>query len=363
MNLLVRKQVEGSWTMEATKNHLSESGIAEKLEKSRLRITDVFDVPPEVLHIGDSVIGTLGNFSGSTGKAKSKKTFNVSAIVAAAIVNGTVLHYRLSLPADKCKILYIDTEQSQYHCIKVMQRILKLANVPTDSHPENLDFLSLRKYAPTDRIAIIERAIYETDGVGLVVIDGIRDLVHDINSPTESTTLMTKLMQWTDERQIHIHAILHQNKGDEHTRGHIGTELNNKAETILQVVKDSLDRDVSVVSAVYIRSVEFEPFAFRINELGLPELYEDYAPKSSVKRGFRYDELSEQQHRTALETAFCRKAELGYDELMSALMDGYKLIGYAYGRNKMTELNKFLTNKRMIVKEGKKYYYNAEFQY
>ena len=45
-------------------------------------------------------------------------------------------------------------------------------------------------------------------------------------------------MQWTDDRQIHIHTILHQNKGDENARGHIGTELNNKAETVLLVEKD-----------------------------------------------------------------------------------------------------------------------------
>ena len=48
-----------------------------------------------------SVIGTLGNFSASIGKAKSKKTFNVSAIVAAALKNGTVLNYTAELPENK----------------------------------------------------------------------------------------------------------------------------------------------------------------------------------------------------------------------------------------------------------------------
>lgn len=48
-----------------------------------------------------SVIGTLGNFSASIGKAKSKKTFNVSAIVAAALKNGTVLRYVAELPEEK----------------------------------------------------------------------------------------------------------------------------------------------------------------------------------------------------------------------------------------------------------------------
>ena len=44
-------------------------------------------------------------------------------------------------------------------------------------------------------------------------------MVYDINSPGESTRIISKLMQWTDDRQIHIHTILHQNKGDENARG------------------------------------------------------------------------------------------------------------------------------------------------
>ena len=86
-------------------------------------------------------------------------------------------------------------------------------------------------------------------------------------------------MQWTDDKQIHIHTVLHQNKNDEHARGHIGTELNNKAETILQVEVDKEDKAISVVEAVHIRDRDFEPFAFRINEDVLPELVEPYLSK------------------------------------------------------------------------------------
>ena len=75
--------------------------------------------PPVILRVYDSVIGTLGNFSASTGKAKSKKTFNVCTIVAAALTNSTVLSYTASLPESKRKILYADTEQSEYHCKRV----------------------------------------------------------------------------------------------------------------------------------------------------------------------------------------------------------------------------------------------------
>lgn len=350
--------------MEKRKENQVDINISELWKNSRLHITDEFALPPEILRIGDSVIGTLGNFSASTGKAKSKKTFNVSAIVASALVNGTVLHYYASLPTHKTKILYVDTEQSPFHCIRVMERILRLAGLPLDRQPDTLEFLSLRKFTPQLRIAIIEKAIYSIEDLGLVIIDGIRDLAYDINSPSEATALMSKLMQWTDEKQIHIHTVLHQNKGDDNSRGHIGTELNNKAETILQIAKDPHDKDVSIVSSVHIRAIEFEKFAFRINNVALPELIDDYSPKNeNPKRGFDYMELTAEKHREALISAFSQQSELSYTELINALRSGYESIGYSYGVNKMKDLKVFLTNKRMVVQLNKKYSFNPDFVY
>lgn len=54
-------------------------------QASRLDLSEDYERAPEILKVHGSVIGTLGNFSASIGKAKSKKTFNVSAIVAAAL--------------------------------------------------------------------------------------------------------------------------------------------------------------------------------------------------------------------------------------------------------------------------------------
>lgn len=341
-----------------------ELNIFELWEQARLLITDEVKIPPIVLRVDDSIIGTLGNFSASTGKAKSKKTFNICALVAAALSNSAVLNYSASFPSGKRKILYIDTEQSPFHCKRVLKRILLLAELSTDIQPENLEFLSLRRYAPKIRLAIIEKAIYQTDGLGLVVIDGIRDLAYDINSPSEATDLITKLMQWTDERQIHIHTVLHLNKGDDNTRGHLGTELNNKAETILQVTKDEFDKNVSSVMAMCIRDMDFEPFAFRINADGLPELVADYQPKQPASaKVFDYHEVPEEKHREALESLFANGESFTYALLIPKLKSAYSVLGYSFGTNKAKLLKTFLTNKRMILKEGKVYVYNPGFRY
>lgn len=49
------------------------------IDESVISVTGTYEQSASVLMVDDSIIGTLGNFSASIGKAKSKKTFNVSA--------------------------------------------------------------------------------------------------------------------------------------------------------------------------------------------------------------------------------------------------------------------------------------------
>ena len=72
--------------------------MEEVWKRSLIRVTDEFTLPPVVLRVEDAIIGTLGNFSVSTGKTKAQKPFNVCALVAAALVNGQVLGCRASFP-------------------------------------------------------------------------------------------------------------------------------------------------------------------------------------------------------------------------------------------------------------------------
>ena len=107
------------------------------LKHIRLNVTDKYEFPPEIIKVNGTTVATLGNFSASTGKPKSKKTFNVSALVASALSGKEVLKYKTILPQGKERILYVDTEQSKCHCHKVMQRIMKLAALLSCS-PERL---------------------------------------------------------------------------------------------------------------------------------------------------------------------------------------------------------------------------------
>ena len=70
----------------------SREELAVFIEEAAVSVTNNYEEAPAVLMVDDAVIGTLGNFSASIGKAKSKKTFNVSAIAASALSGRTVLH-------------------------------------------------------------------------------------------------------------------------------------------------------------------------------------------------------------------------------------------------------------------------------
>lgn len=328
------------------------------LHESLIKATDTYSTPPQIIWVDNSTIATLGNFSASTGKAKAKKTFNVSAIVAASLSNSKVLNYQACLPEGKRKILYVDTEQSRFHCHNVLERILKLANLPTTVDNENLDFICLREYAPSTRIEVIDYALRQDKGYGLVIIDGIRDLLVDINSPSESVVVINKMMEWSSRYNLHIHCVLHLNKGDNQVRGHIGTEMSNKAETVLVINKNDQYPDISEVRPLIIREKEFKPFAFMVNGEGLPELAEFTGRDADASRRLTFRDLTDAQHREALETAFGGKPIKGYERVIDALVPAYASVGYKRGRNAMVKLLKHLVHEaKLVTKDDKLYYY------
>ena len=77
------------------------------------------------------------------------------------------------------------------------------------------------------------------------------------------------LLKLTTQYDCHILTALHTNPGSDKARGHIGSEIMRKAETVIKVTKDG---EVSKVEATYCRDIEFQEFVFGIGFDGLPEL-------------------------------------------------------------------------------------------
>jgi hypothetical protein len=246
------------------------------LKKARIDLKEELQPPPVcwqmVVGANTYDVGTYGNFSLVTGKAKSRKSFFATIATATALGDGLTLGTYRSFTPPKSNVLYFDTEQGKYHVQKAAKRVCALVG---KEYPENLHVFYLRAHTPSERREIIQHAIYTTPNPAFVVIDGVRDLVTSINSEEEATAIATDLMRWTEETGAHILCVLHQNKGDNNARGHVGTELVNKAETVLSVEAQN-ELQVSLVNATYSRDLAPVEFVFQIDANGLPQAVTNY---------------------------------------------------------------------------------------
>ena len=213
----------------------------------------------------------------------------------------------------------------------------------------------LREFTPQQRRNIIDSALEVDDKIGFVVIDGIRDLINDINSPGESVEIINDLMRWTNMYNIHIHTVLHLNKSDDNTRGHIGTELNNKAETVMKIIKSEINPDVSEVRPMITREKEFSNFAFRINEDGLPEDIPGFS--SDEEERVTFENITVSQHKEILDKVFAEGPVKGYNALVGKLREMYAETGYRRGRTSFVMWLKHLMSKGIIVKDSREYRY------
>jgi hypothetical protein len=250
----------------------------ESLIKKHLINYDVKEVKPfPCLEIrqeqGLKRIGTFGNFSATVGRQKSRKTF-ASAIFMSECIMNDIRHTFIGKCEGRTNIFF-DTEQGRYDAAMNNSRIIRLCGY--EKQPNNLQVHALRSLTTFERIQYIDYVIRTVKNPGFVVIDGIRDLVTSINDEAQATEITSKLMRWTEDYNCHINVILHLNKGDEGgLRGHLGTEIQNKAESIIEVEKSKEFNGYSIIKPRDMRGIDFEPIGFLINEYGLPKIDLDF---------------------------------------------------------------------------------------
>jgi hypothetical protein len=253
----------------------SDEKMWEYVEKSQISFDCPINKPPAIMSIYQSGVSipifTKGNFSMFKGQAKSRKTFGLSMIAASLAYNCTI--YNTFRPNMEGKVtLFIDTEQSEYHVYRFVNSVVNLSGFTNQA--DNFRALCLRPYDTAMRLKIVEFLIYNAKNLGYVIIDGVRDLIKDINSLDEAVMITDKLLRWTKEKDIHISVVLHENPNKNEStkaRGHIGTELTNKAETIIRFEKNKDDKRQTIIYADDTRGEEFEPIYFEIeqNQMGL----------------------------------------------------------------------------------------------
>lgn len=248
----VREKIEQNCRYNSIKPHLIDAS------------TNIPEPIPVLSRYG-SIIASEGNISAVVGAAKSKKTFLCTALVGAMLrPNGTA---SFGITPSRSLVLWVDTEQSASHTQRVIKRIHRIANQPEDRPFDKLVTLTLREIEPKERFSILRDAIayYKPR---LVVVDGISDLMYNSNCIEESDAVVGEMMALSTEYNCHIMNVLHTNPNSDKARGHIGSTLQRKVETMIYVRRVG---ERSVVEPQYCRNEEFAPFAFHITEEGIPE--------------------------------------------------------------------------------------------
>ena len=205
-----------------------------------------------------------------TGKAKSGKTFVTSMLMACCQIRDVLAFHREG--ETPLRMLWYDTEQSDESTQDILKnRIMKMQGGAAGEAA--IDVFNVRSVSWKDRRKLLLEAVAQY-GPDLVIVDGIRDLVNDINDGILAQEVMEELLHVAAASKCCIVCILHQNKGseDHNLRGWIGTELMNKAFEVYACEK-MMPQRIFKVEQTLTRKYDIEQtLYFEVDQQGLPRL-------------------------------------------------------------------------------------------
>lgn len=280
------------------KQEKKKMSLAEINAKYRVNHDEELKPPEVVLKIHGKIVSTRQNIFGIKGKAKVGKSFLMTIINSVVLQKGETSMLESYLPKGRDKIIVIDTEQSRYHVRLMQERIKKMVDI---HKMDNLFIYNFDSVPTADRLERVETIITETEGIGLFLIDGIADLVKSVNDEIIACDMADTLRRWATERDCAIGYVLHENPSDStKMRGHLGTILTNKSETVIQIESDSQQEHVKQVSTSQTRNAKPEPWSFEIVD-GMPVILDEvYVAPAQKKRSIQLTDIDRYSILTAV---------------------------------------------------------------
>ena len=252
----------------------------DRLQKQRILPSS--EIPPHefLFTWHDIPCFARGELVAVTGKAKSGKTYLNSILMSAAGISalsrgaGDKGHFLglERMQEEPLTVLWIDTEQSEDSTHEILRDRIG-AMIGEEPSQERFYVFNLRQVNLKDRELMVETAIYcyQPD---LVIFDGIRDIVSDINDYAEAQRVIGILLSIASDKRTCIVCVLHQNKAieDKTLRGALGTELQNKSFETYECSKDD-DRVFTIRQSATRKYDIPNKQKFIVNPDGLPVPY------------------------------------------------------------------------------------------
>ncbi|OED40780.1 hypothetical protein AB832_03570 [Flavobacteriaceae bacterium (ex Bugula neritina AB1)] len=220
-------------------------------------------------------LGGDGDLVNIFGREKTRKSAIASCAASCFIENSEHQNKSLNFKVDfdGRNLLHFDTEQSKYHHHKLATEMLYQQGLSPFYHPKNFFSFSIMPYTKIDRLNFLRYAIDNTPNIGCVFVDGIVDLCRNYNDLEESSDLVTFFMNMASSRGFLLLDVLHNARSTGDARGHLGTELLNKATCNINIIREE-DANCSTLKIKNMRGREPVGFDFWHDENGHIEKYD-----------------------------------------------------------------------------------------
>jgi hypothetical protein len=204
---------------------------------------------------------TINVIQGQAGVHKSRLAENICA--AFLKLNGSqneLLGFnRLNFNATHT-VVYVDTERNLSEQLPyALQSIQMKAGYNRADHPSNFEYISLLQINRKDRFATLNECLNHfkksTNNPLFIVLDVSTDCIEDFNKTDKSMELIDLMNMAINEHNVIFLCLIHENPKSDKARGHFGTELMNKASTVMQVgfEKDASQNDTDIIRVKYLK--------------------------------------------------------------------------------------------------------------
>lgn len=308
------------------------------------RVFDPAKEPPPtrtIFELGGVTICTPGNLTAITAQAKTGKSSLVAAMIAAAMTadydDVDTLSARGFNEAGKA-LMYVDTEQSPddfWHLVARAKRRARIEEVPAWLHAATLADLPSHTAKAVLAVVMADLAA-QHGGIHSIIIDGIADLVVDVNDSAECNQIVAELHTLAIRYDCAIICVIHKNPGTDKVRGHLGSQIERKAETNL-----SLDKE-DEVTIVWSQKQRRSPI---LKKSGPRFRWSDDMKMHVTVATTATEDRKTAEFRELAETVLAPNERKTWPELLKAATDARSTPGYVPSRGavgkwitKMTEL-------------------------
>ena len=208
---------------------------------------------PSVLELNGTKILPVGGIAvviGSPGIGKSAVLNGIASLKCNP--ESDAFGFALHIPHEK-KVIVLDTELGDRTLWENWDRCRRRAGGMT---LDGVEFIGLRSQSLSMKKALLDK--YLTDAsTGLLIVDGVADLCTNVNDPGEAGELIDMLMRMTDKYKVATILSLHDNPGTTTStvqgkaRGHLGSEVCRRADTVLLIKRDPTIKGVNHVTSLF----------------------------------------------------------------------------------------------------------------